>query len=303
MIMDQIALIRRELWEHRSLYVTPAVIGLLVSLGTVTGQATFSAFDQAVDLAILGGSNLGENERAAALSALMSGVSVSFVIGMWFLTIFYALDALYAERKDRSILFWRSIPCTDFETVLSKLLTAVIVIPLVTFAFIVVTHLVVLIVSSIWIGIQGANAGHLIWSAVPLVDNWAATFVFLLAVPLWSSPFIGWFLFVSAFAKRSPFLMAVLPLLILPMLEKIFFGSSAIVDAFFIRAWKMPLFRGFDPSDFFNEEQHTVTEAISLLSLMDLGGFMTSGGLWIGILVCGLFTTAAIYVRRYRDDS
>ena len=75
MIKDQVALIRRELWEHRSIYLTPAIIALLMSLGTVTGQATFSAFDQAVDLAMLGGSNLGENERAAAISAVMSGVS------------------------------------------------------------------------------------------------------------------------------------------------------------------------------------------------------------------------------------
>lgn len=303
MIMDQIALIRRELWEHRSIYLTPAIIALLMSLGTVTGQATFSAFDQAVDLAILGGSNLGENERAAAISAVMSGVSVFFVIGMWFLTIFYTLDALYAERKDRSILFWRSIPCTDFETVLSKLLTATFVIPLVTFAFVIATHIAVLAISSVWIGIQGANASHMIWSAAPLMDNWAATLVFLLAVPLWSSPFIGWFLFVSAFTKRSPLMMAVLPLLILPMLEKILLGTSAAAEAFYVRAWKMPLFQGVDPTDFFDERNNTVPEAISLFDVMDLGGFLTSGGLWIGIVVCGLFTTAAIYVRRYRDDS
>jgi ABC-2 type transport system permease protein len=305
MIKSQIALIKRELWEHRSLYVTPAVIGILMSLGTVTGQATFSAFDQAVDLAILGGSNLGENERAMAISALMLGVSIFFVIGMWFLTIFYSLDALYAERKDRSILFWRSIPCTDFETVLSKLLTAVFVIPLITLAFIMVTHVIVLIISSVWIGFQGANAGHLIWSAAPLFDNWSATLIFLLAVPLWSSPFIGWFLFISAFTKRAPLMMAVLPLLILPMLEKILIGTTAIAEAFYVRAWQMPLFRGIDPSDFFDEDKHMgmAAEGISMIDLMNLGGFLTSPGLWLGMIVCGLFTTAAIYVRRYRDES
>ena len=65
----------------------------------------------------------------------------------------------------------------------------------------------------------------------------------------------------------------------------------------------MPLFQGVDPTDFFDERNNTVPEAISLFDVMDLGGFLTSGGLWIGIVVCGLFTTAAIYVRRYRDDS
>ena len=43
--------------------------------------------------------------------------------------------------------------------------------------------------------------------------------------------------------------------------------------------------------------------SLSLLSLMDLGGFLTSPGFWLGIVVCGLFTMAAMYVRRYRDDS
>ena len=303
MIASQVALIKRELWEHRSLYLTPAVIALLMSLGTVTGQATFSAFGHAVDLALLGGGNLGDNERAAAITVILSFVSVFFIIGMWFLTIFYALDALYAERKDRSILFWRSIPCTDFETVLSKTLTALLVIPLITFAFVVATHLIVLLTSSIWISFQGADGGHMIWSAAPLLDNWLATLVVLIAVPLWSSPFIGWFLFISAFTKRGPFMMAVLPLLILPMLEKIVFGSTVVAEAFYVRAWQIPLFKGIDPTEFFDERNNSVPEAISLLDMMNLSGFLTSGSFWVGIIVCGLFTTAAIYVRRYRDDS
>lgn len=303
MMTNQLALVQREIWEHRSLYVTPVVIALIVSLMTVTGQVSVSGFDQAVDLAILGATNLGENERSAALSVMMIGVSSMFIIGMWVLTIFYALDSLYAERKDRSILFWRSIPVTDFETVLSKLLTAVLVIPLITFAVVVLTHLVVLGITSVWIGFRGGNAGHLIWSAAPLLDNWTVTLIFLLALPLWLSPFLGWFLFVSAFAKRSPLLIAFLPIVILPMLERSLVGTTAFAEAFFVRTGKMPLFRGFDPQDFFDEESHTVSDALNLIDLLNLGGFLTSPGLWLGIAVCGLFTTAAIYVRRYRDDA
>ena len=186
MIKSQIALIRRELWEHRSLFVTPAVLALLAALGTITGQASISAFDQMVDVAIIGGTNLGETERAAMISALMTGVSGLIFIGMWFLTIFYPLDALYAERKDRSILFWRSIPCTDFETVLSKLLTVLLVIPLITFAAILLTHLVVLILWSIWLAVQNGNPGHLIWSAASFGANWLATIIFLFAAVLWA---------------------------------------------------------------------------------------------------------------------
>ncbi len=306
MIRIQLALLRREMWEHRSLYVTPIVIALLVILIALTGNISIGAIEH-VDLGIVGASSMPENTRAAALTGIMIALSSTFVFAMWILTIFYTLDCLYAERKDRSILFWRSMPLTDFETVLSKLLTAVLLIPLVTFALIVFTHIVVLLITSAWIGMRGGNAWHLIWSVAPFLDNWTATLVFILALPLWMSPFIGWFLFVSAFAKRSPLLIAFLPIAMLPLFEKILFGSTVFVEAFFVRSVKMPLFTDLDNMELLFQEGEKfalLDEAtLSLLSLMDVGRFLGSPGFLSGIVVCGLFTTAAIFIRRYRDDS
>lgn len=306
MIQTQLALIRRELWEHRSIYVTPAAIGIIVSLLMVTGQVAVSAMGQHLDFALLGATALGENERAAALTGLMTFISLPMLFAMCVLTIFYALDSLYAERKDRSILFWRSIPVTDAETVTSKLLTALIVIPLITLLMIVVTQLMVLIITSVWVSIRGADAWYLIWGAAPLFDTWIVTLVVLLAVPLWWAPFIGWFLFVSAFTKRSPFLTAFMPLIVLPMLEKIFLNSSYLATAFADRL-KMPLFSGKDLSilklDNMDEVRTVAESGISLLSLLDLSGYFANPGLWAGMVVCGLLVTAAIYLRRYRDDS
>jgi len=307
MIANQVALIRRELWEHRAIYVTPVVIAVIVSLMSITGQVTVSSFNNALDVAILGITNLGERERSGFITVLTAGLSGFFVLAMWVLIIFYTLDALYAERKDRSILFWRSLPCTDAETVLSKLLTAVLVIPLVTFAAIAVTQLVVLALSSVWLGMHGANAWHLVWGAAPLFENWLATLVFVMALPLWLSPFIGWFLFVSAFTKRSPLLMAFLPILILPMLEKSLIGTTVFADAFFVRSGSLPILGEMDVGDFMffehGELQAADSAAVSLLPLLNVGQFLGSPGLWLGLAVCGLFTTTAIYVRRYRDDS
>jgi ABC-2 type transport system permease protein len=307
MMANQIALLRRELWEHRSIIVTPGVIALLVVLLSITGQVTLSTFGQDIDIAILGASNLGLAERSAAVSVVMTGVAGFFVLAMWVLIVFYALDALYAERKDRSILFWRSLPCTDSETVLSKLLTVLVVIPLVTFVAIAITHVLVLAVSSVWLGIRGANAWHLLWTAAPFLDNWLATIVFLFALPLWLSPFVGWFLFISAWARRSPFLVAFLPILVLPMLEKSLIGTGVLADAFFVRTASLPLFRGMDTADFLFMDGENVALAdgatVSLLSHLDLSRFFGSAGLWLGLVVCALFTAAAIYVRRYRDDS
>jgi ABC-2 type transport system permease protein len=306
MIQTQLALLRRELWEHRAIYVVPGVVALLMVLSSLTGQVSINNIEH-LDAGIIGIQNMPDNARSAALSALMVGLSTPFIFAMWVLTIFYCLDSLYAERKDRSILFWRSIPVTDFETVLSKLLTAVIVVPLVTFAIVVATQLLVLINVSIWVNIRGGSPGHLIWAAMPFADNWTAMLMLLIALPLWMSPFVGWFLFVSAFTKRSPLLVAALPIVLLPILEKLFFGSAVTADAFFVRSIKMPLFANIDNMELLFQEGEDIARLadaeLSLIGLMDVGGFLANPQLWLGLVVCGLFTAAAVYVRRYRDDS
>lgn len=287
------------------MYVVPAVLGLVLVLVEITGQVSISAFGKHIDMALLGATNIGTNERGAAISALLAAFSGMFVIAMCFLTLFYSLDALYAERKDKSILFWRSMPVTDAETVISKLITAIILIPLVTLAIIAATHIIILVVTSIWIGLRGANAWHLIWSAVPLLDNWAATLIFVLSLSLWLSPFVGWFLLVSAYTNRSPLLMAVLPILLLPMLERSILGSTLLFDAIFVRTRGIPIYRDYDFDSLFSGHSlaEVAQDGISLVSMLDIGRFLASPGLWVGLVVCGLFATAAIYVRRFRGDS
>lgn len=304
MISNQLSLVRRELWEHRAIYIAPLVIALVMSLMSLTGQVTISAFGHEVDLAIIGASSAGEIERQAAINAILTVFTSIFALGAWILMIFYSLDALYAERRDKSILFWRSLPVTDAETVISKLLTAVLVIPLTAFAFVVVTHLLNLILWSIWLSIQGGDAGHLLWSAAPLFDNWAATLIIAVAMPLWLSPLIGWFLFVSAFTRRSPLLIAFLPMFVVPMLEKLVSSTSLFWDAIFARSVRPPLFKGIDVSRIFDEDNFQIAaDTASLLAKIDLARFLSSPSMWLGLVVCGLFTTAAIYIRRYRDES
>ncbi len=304
MISYQLALIKREIWEHRSIYVTPAAIAMLITLLTLTGQVSISAFGEAVDLAIVGASNIDDAHRRIALAGVLGVVTSIFAFGAWIVMIFYTLDTLYAERKDKSILFWRSLPITDAETVISKLLTAAFVIPLAFLAAVIVTHIVILSLASIWIIVKGANAGHLIWSAAPLFDTWAASLIVAIAMPLWLAPFIGWFLFVSAYAKRSPLLLAFLPIFILPMLERMLIGSHLFYDAIVVRTFRPPL-ANVDISDWFDDDMpfDVTAESISMLAALDIGRFAASPSLWAGLVVCGLLTTAAIYMRRYRDDS
>jgi len=305
MIGNQIALIKREIWEHRSIYVAPIAVAIVISLVSLAGFVTVSSFDKDIHLALFSAANLaGDTERQAALTAFFLGTSWVFLVQLSILVVFYALDSLYAERKDKSILFWRSLPITDAETVISKLLTALLVLPLATVAVVIATHLVNLVITSVWIWVQGGNAIHMVWGSVALIDNWLAALIFTLASSLWISPFIGWFLFVSAFTKRAPLLMAFMPLVLIPIIEWIFFRSKIFLSAILERGDLNPLLRGSNLEKLIEDDKLKVSEeAVRLLTHLDIAEFLGTPSLWAGLVVCGLFTAAAIYVRRYRDES
>jgi len=308
MISNQLALVRRELWEHRSIWITPAAVATITTLLAIAMVIAVAAFGEVLnpDIEKIADATVPESARRVALAGFLLANTTVFLFAMWILGIFYCLDALYAERKDKSILFWRSLPITDAETVLSKLLTVSIAIPLATIAAVVVSHLLNLIVVSVWLASEGANPMRFIWGAVPLLDTWIAVTTILIAVPIWMAPLLGWFLFISAWAKRGPLLRSVLPIAILPILEYIVFRSWALGEAILSRLSiiTMPIFESIKKSGFDEDDlQSMLSENISLVSWLDYGRFLTSIEVWAGLVVCGIFSTAAIYVRRYRDES
>ena len=305
MIAHLLALVKRELWEHRSIFVTPIAIATIVTLGVLAGLMFAAGFAAELDIVIFGAQNLaGDGERQLALTGFFLGTSWVFIIALAILTVFYCLDSLYAERKDKSILFWRSLPVTDAETVISKLITAIFIIPVVTVLGIIATHLINLIVVSIWVSIKGGDGGMMIWGSVALFDNWLAAFVIVIACGIWMSPFIGWFLLVSAYTKRSPLLMAFMPLILIGLLEGIILRTHYFAEIVLARGDGMPIFKIGNIESFFDEEKWAIAEgATSLLAHLDIVQFISSPATWAGILVCGMLSTGAIYVRRFRDES
>ena len=206
--------------------------------------------------------------------------------------LFYCLDALYGERRDRSILFWKSLPVSDLTTVLSKAAIPLVVLPLFTSALVLATQLVMLLLHSVALRASGAGAA-LLWSDLPLFQMSLIQPYGLIVHALWHAPFYGWLLLVSAWARRAPFLWAVLPPLAIGGVEKIAFGTSHF--GALLRHRVMGAF-----SEAFTVDAQR-TGLVTSLTQLDPGRFLISPGLWGGLLFAAAFLAAAVRLRRYRE--
>ena len=218
-----LALVHREFWENKGAFrTTPLVIGgiyivfLLMSIFTTAHfDNELYTFREAVRL-------LAEQPvefRATHAQEVMLGTSLFFTVVLAFVVFFYLLGALYDDRKDRSILFWKSLPASDALTIASKLLAAMVLAPLIFWAVFVVTQIVMAIIASFMVLSVGENPWTLFLSVVNPFKAWFILLVSYLASSIWFLPIYGWLLLVSAFAPRIPLLFAVLPPVVFAILQ------------------------------------------------------------------------------------
>ena len=269
--------IRRELWENRSIYIAPLVIAGVVLVGfliATIGRA-LATVDPAQKAAVL----LEHTHFAAGLM-----VVAAFVIGA-----FYCLDALHGERRDRTILFWKSLPVSDLTTVLSKASIPIVVLPLITFAIVVCTQLIMLLLSRAALMMSGLSAATSIQP--PLIQQPLILLYSIVVIALWHAPIYGWLLLVSSWARRAVFLWAVLPPIAVSILEKVAFNTS------YFQSMINRRFVGFRAEAFAVNAHDTIDS----LSQLTPGNFLTTPGLWIGLAFAAAFLAAAVRMRRYRE--
>jgi ABC-2 type transport system permease protein len=204
--------------------------------------------------------------------------------------VFYCLDALYGERRDRSILFWKSLPVSDLTTVLSKVSIPLVILPLVTFVIIVATQFVMLLWSSVVLltsGLAGTT-----WTRFNLLEQSLILLYSLIALALWHAPIYGWLLLVSGWARRATFLWAVIPLLAITIFETITFNTAHFIKMLGNRL------TGFAAEAFDFQGQHNPD--IHSLAQLTPGRFLSTPDLWIGLAFAAAFIFAAVRLRRYR---
>jgi ABC-2 type transport system permease protein len=276
--------VRRELWENRSIYMVPLIVAAVQVFGFAITTIGLADRRRAVLL-------LDEAHQRAAIEqpydlAAMMMIFIAFIVG-----VFYCLDALHGERRDRSILFWKSLPVSDLTTVLSKVTIPLVVLPLIAFAIVVCVQLVMVLETGVVLIFHGMSPGST-WAHVPMFQNWLVLLYGLAAVALWHAPIYGWLLLVSGWARRATFLWAVLPLIVIQIFEKITFGTSYFGS--FVRHRLM----GFAPHAFgFHGQGHPTIDSLSQLAP---GRYLSSPGLWIGLLFAAAFLIAVVRLRRYR---
>jgi len=261
--------VRRELWENRSIYVAPLIAAAVIVLGmfVVMLSGRHARPDQiAVNFEIAAGALMGTTLIVA---------------------IFYCLDALYGERRDRSVLFWKSMPVSDWTAVLSKMAVPLVVLPVVTFVISVVTQLIMLLMSSAILSAKGHSAAAL-WT-LPWLRMTSGLLYHLVTVhSLYSAPIFGWLLLVSAWAKRLPFLWAFLPLAAIGLIEKIALNTTHFAAMLGSRISGM-------------EGDPAKGSVMMMLWPAHPLEFFTRPGLWIGLVIAATCVAAAVRLRRYRD--
>jgi ABC-2 type transport system permease protein len=276
--------LRRELWENRSLYLAPLSVAALFIVGHLVSTLRLVS-------RIHAGLVLNPFQQQEALEQPYTFAALFIMATTFIVSFFYCLDALYGERRDRSILFWKSLPVSDLITVLSKAGIALVVLPLLTFAVTVVTWWVTLLLSSIVLLAGGQSVAEL-WSHLPLFQMSVMLLYHLLAYhSLWWAPIYAWLFLVSAWARRAPFLWAVLPPIAVAVVEKIAFSTSHFASMLGSRFGGGGQSGGFAPGHM----------SMVPLTQLGLGQFLANPGLWSGLLVAAVFLAGAVRLRRYRE--
>src|SRR5215831_21076450 len=270
----------RELWENRSIYLAPIIVAVVVLCGFLVSTIGLPERRRAI--------LLGDPAKArAAIEAPYDMAAIMLILTAFIVGVFYCLDALYGERRDRSILFWKSLPISDRTTLLSKATIPLVILPLVIFAIVVATQLVMMLWTSLLLISHGMSPAST-WEYVPLFRNSFILLYGLVAIALWHAPIYGWALLISGWARRETFLWAVLPFLAVAFFEKITFGTSHFGSMLKDR------FMGFAPKAFaFNI--HSVD-----CPRLTPGAYLSSPGLWLRLVVAAVFIVIAIRLRRYR---
>jgi ABC-2 type transport system permease protein len=282
-----VALVRREFWEHRSLWICALVVQGLLVLALLLGR---------IDIDIPA-HNLTPQQMVSIFTIGQWALAQPLYIVMAIVVVFYLLDCLYAERKDRSILFWKSLPISDELTVGSKLLVAAVVVPLGAFLLASASDLV-------YAAIFAVRVPHAIsWNTYEWLRTELVLLIECVIGVLWYLPIAGALLLFSAWIRRNPILWATLIPVVAPIVEYVALRTHYILRFEQYRAGGIWHKLVSGPDVFEKAGFHNLPPVGVVLDTLNFRGIFTDADLWLGIVAAFAMAYAAARVRRYRDDT
>ena len=294
------ALIRRELQEHKWGFVyLPWIVGAFMSLVVVmvylgltevnTENFKFSTDVFADSEVVQSMKETTFEQRRAAIKAGLLVLGFPLVIALGFAILAYSLSTFFDERKDKSIIFWRSLPVSDSFTVFSKLIVALVVAPLLVIPALLFLHLVSVTAGSIYFAVSDIVPFTWAWQAYPWLD-WIRVIFSLWMQSLWSLPIITWIMLAGAYS-RKPVVAAILPPVVVVLVEGVSLSSSVFLDSLFERVQPWSRASSF-PKEY---------ESLGVAELSDIPLLFGMTEFWVGILVSSVFIYLTIYFRSKSD--
>ncbi len=294
------AVIRRELQEHKWGFVyLPWIVGAFMSLVVVlvylgltevnTENFKFST-DVFADSEVVQSMNEATfDQRREAIRAGLLVLGFPLVIALGFAVLAYSLSTFFDERKDKSIIFWRSLPVSDSFTVFSKLIVALVVAPLLVIPALLFLHLVSVTAGSIYFAVSDIVPFTWAWQAYPWLD-WIRVIFSLWMQSLWSLPIITWIMLAGAYS-RKPVVAAILPPVVVVLVEGVSLSSSVFLDSLFERVQPWSRTSSF-PKEY---------ESLGVAELSDIPLLFGMTEFWVGILISSVFIYLTIYFRSKSD--
>ena len=314
-----VTLLKREYWESKTSFVWvplvitgitlfTAVLGLIIaSTGSIeTGEygshdlgSLFKLYDVSVDPDI---------KAFATQSALYSGVYTYYLV-LAIVGFFYCLGALYDDRKDKSILFWKSMPVSDSQTVISKFVSVAVVAPLIYWLIILATNIMMLVVGTIFAWLSGVDAWSALWANSGFFKVAAYQFAAIYMAMFWAIPFVGYLLLVSSWTKKVPFLVATVPPVLVVIAEGMVFKTANVASFLGQKLFGVVQALVAPFNSLAREFSQKRAELEADLPIFDEFEFMSFGqqfqdsGFWIGLILGAAMIAGAIYIRRFRDEA
>lgn len=278
--------VRRELWEHPAVWVAPATVAAFAALiHFLSGLATSHASRAA---------SLADPKQAGNFMMLYGAATMAVLVSGLLVGVLYSLGALQGERRDRSILFWKSMPVSDTLTVLAKAFVPIVVIPVVVLGLILVQTLVMVALQTVVWQVAGFEP-QLLWDRLNLPFLWLDIAHALPFIALWYAPLYAWLLAASAWARRVAFLWAAAPFVAFLMVEH---TALHMTPAHWMLERRLgggllhPFSKGGDGKSWFGSAAD-----------LDTAGLYSLPGLWIGVAVAAVFLFTAIRLRRARTPN